>query len=128
MVLARMTVGCPWCFEAASKAAKTLNGSWPPRFSAQMSSSERSATRSFSSGVLKKCSRTWAALRPGLVLGEQRVPVAAPDHLDDVPAGAAEGALQLLDDLAVAAHRPVEPLQVAVHDEDEVVELLAAGH
>ena len=47
--------------------------------------------------------------------------------LDDVPAGAAEVGLQLLDDLAVAAHRTVEPLQVAVDDEGQVVELLARG-
>ena len=45
---------------------------------------------------------------------QQGVPLAAPDHLDDVPAGAAEEGLQLLDDLAVAAHRAVEALQVAV--------------
>ena len=62
-----------------------------------------------------------------LVLGEQRVPGRAPDDLDHVPAGAAEDAFQLLDDLAVAAHRAVEPLQVAVDDEDEVVEPFAAG-
>ncbi len=55
------------------------------------------------------------------------VPVAAPDDLDDVPAGAAEGRLEFLDDLAVAAHRAVEALQVAVDDEDQVVELLARG-
>ena len=61
----------------------------------------------------------------GFVLFEQRVPVAAPDDLDDVPAGAAEGRLQFLDDLAVAADGAVEPLQVAVDDEDQVVELLA---
>ncbi len=59
------------------------------------------------------------------VAGEQLVPARAPDHLDDVPPGAAEDRLELLDDLAVAAHRPVEPLQVAVDDEDQVVELLA---
>ena len=47
--------------------------------------------------------------------------------LDDVPAGAAEGGLELLDDLAVAAHGTVEALQVAVDDEDQVVELLARG-
>ena len=58
---------------------------------------------------------------------QQRVPVAAPDDLDDVPAGAAEVGLQLLHDLAVAAHRAVETLQVAVDDEGEVVELLAGG-
>src|SRR5438270_2195481 len=52
-----------------------------------------------------------------LVPGEQRVPVRAPDHLDHVPARAAEFALELLDALAVAAHRSVEPLQVAVDDE-----------
>ena len=61
------------------------------------------------------------------VAGQQLVPLAAPDDLDDVPAGAAEDSLQLLDDLAVATHRPVEALQVAVDDEDEVVEPLAGG-
>ena len=59
------------------------------------------------------------------ILREQRVPLAAPEHLDDVPAGAAERRLELLDDLAVAADRAVEPLQVAVDDEDQVVELFA---
>ncbi len=59
------------------------------------------------------------------VLGQQRVPVPAPDDLDHVPAGAAERGLQLLDDLAVAAHRAVQPLQVGVDDEGEVVQLLA---
>ena len=62
-----------------------------------------------------------------LVVGEQLVPLRAEDDLDDVPAGAAEHGLELLDDLAVAAHRAVEALQVAVDDEDQVVELLAAG-
>src|SRR5207245_5715748 len=36
-------------------------------------------------------------------------------------------AFELLDDLAVAAHRALEALQVAVDDEDQVVELLARG-
>ena len=58
---------------------------------------------------------------------QQRVPFAAPDHLDDVPAGAAEERLQLLDDLAVAAHRAVEALQVAVDDEGQVVQALQRG-
>ena len=62
-----------------------------------------------------------------VVVRQQPVPLAAPQDLDDVPAGAAEEALQLLDDLAVAAHRAVEALQVAVDDPGEVVELLAAG-
>src|SRR5690606_2407418 len=62
-----------------------------------------------------------------LVAGEQLVPLRAPDDLDDVPAGAAEEGLELLDDLAVAPHRAVEALEVAVDDPDEVVELLAGG-
>src|SRR5688572_20109542 len=57
------------------------------------------------------------------ILLEERVPFAPPDHLDDVPAGPAEDRLELLDNLPVAAHRPVEPLQVAVDDKDQVVEL-----
>ena len=61
------------------------------------------------------------------VAGEQVVPLAGPDDLDDVPAGAAERRLELLDDLAVAADRAVEPLQVAVDDERQVVEALAGG-
>src|SRR5690606_10844998 len=54
-------------------------------------------------------------------------PLTAPDDLDDVPAGAAEEALELLDDLAVAADRAVEALQVAVDDEREVVQTLLRG-
>ena len=56
---------------------------------------------------------------------EQFVPVGPPDHLDAVPAGAAEGRLQLLDDLAVATDRTVEPLQVAVDHEGQIVEPFA---
>ncbi len=59
---------------------------------------------------------------------QQGVPFAAPPHhLDDVPAGAAEEGLQLLDDLAVAAHGAVEALQVAVDDEGQVVQALERG-
>ena len=61
-----------------------------------------------------------------LVVGrEQRIPVAAPDDLDDVPARAAEDGFEFLDDLAVAADRTVEPLEIAIDDEYQVVELLA---
>ena len=58
---------------------------------------------------------------------EERIPVAAPDALDDVPAGTAEDGLELLDDLTVAADRAVEPLEVAIDHEDQVVELFARG-
>jgi len=57
------------------------------------------------------------------VFCQQRIPVAAPDHLDRIPAGAAEHLFQFLDDLAVAAHRPVQSLQVAVDNENEIVQL-----
>jgi hypothetical protein len=63
--------------------------------------------------------------RAVLVARQQRVPLAAPEQLDHVPARTAELAFELLDDLAVAAHRAVEALQVAVDDEDQVVQLLA---
>ena len=59
---------------------------------------------------------------------EQRVPLATPHHLDHVPARAAVGHLQLLDDLPAAAHRTVKALQVAVDNEDQIVELLACGN
>ena len=94
----------------------------------------------------KKCSRTYAPSRdlnvwyspsthssitfdeaPVGVGGEQRIPARPQIDLDHVPAGAAEVGLELLDDLAVAADRAVEPLQVAVDDPDQVVEPLAAG-
>ena len=61
------------------------------------------------------------------VLGQQRVPVVAPQHLDDVPARTAEHGFEFLDDLAVAAHRTVETLKIAVDDEDEIVEFFAGG-
>ena len=65
---------------------------------------------------------------PVAVLLQQGVPVAAPDALDDVPARAPEDGFQLLDDLVVAPDRTVEPLQVAVDHENEVVELLQDRH
>ena len=58
---------------------------------------------------------------------EELVPFPAPDDLDHVPARAAEQAFEFLDDLAVAAHRAVEALQVAVDDVDQVVESFPSG-
>ena len=59
------------------------------------------------------------------VAQDQFVPLRPPDGLDHVPAGPAEDGLEFLDDLAVAAYRSVEALQVAVDDEDQIVETLA---
>ena len=58
---------------------------------------------------------------------ENRIPLAAPQDFDDVPSGAAERRFELLNDLAVAAHGTVEALQIAVDDEDQVVEFFAGG-
>ena len=62
---------------------------------------------------------------PLFVSLEHRIPAVTPQHLEHVPPRAAKRTLELLNDLAVAANRPVEPLQIAVHDEDEIVETLA---
>ena len=63
--------------------------------------------------------------RACLVARQQFVPIAAPHQLDHIPARAPEYGFELLDNLAVAAHRTIEPLQVAVHDKDQVIQLLA---
>ena len=63
----------------------------------------------------------------GLVLQKKRIPISTPDQLDHFPAGTAEGALQLLDDAAVAAHRTIQALQVAVDHKGQIVEIFATG-
>ena len=62
-----------------------------------------------------------------LVLGQERIPSGAPNHFNHVPACAAEGPFQLLDDFSVAAYGSVEALKIAVDDEDQVIELFAGG-
>ena len=59
------------------------------------------------------------------VLREQPVPAAAPNDFDHIPVGAAKAAFEFLNDLAVAAHRAVETLQIAVHHQHQIVEVLA---
>ena len=58
---------------------------------------------------------------------QQLIPARSPEDLDDVPAGAAEVGLEFLDDLAVSSHRPVEPLQIAIDNKDQIVEMLASA-
>src|SRR5437868_1078219 len=58
---------------------------------------------------------------PVAIVADQTVPVASPNHLDDIPASPTEDRLQLLDDFAIAAHRSVQALQVAVHYENQIV-------
>ena len=63
--------------------------------------------------------------KPALIRREQRIPIDAPNHFDDVPACAAENPFQFLDDLAVAAHGTVKALQIAVHHPDQIIEAFA---
>src|SRR5882757_3328090 len=58
---------------------------------------------------------------------EDGIPLGAPQNFDDVPACAAKSGFEFLNDLAVAADRAVETLEVTVHDENQIVELFARG-
>ena len=149
MVLARITVGWPMCSArrleggvdlavvvAAARAASTdLVVGHVLDHLAQCAGRGRRSARGCSrrprrgrSGTRRRaCVFIRLTSTPSTSRASSGVPLAAPDDLDDVPAGAAEERLELLDDLAVAAHRAVELLQVAVDDEGEVVELLAGG-
>ena len=71
--------------------------------------------------------RESAKQRMLLVAREESVPFRAPEDLDDVPARAAEKALQLRNNLPISAHRPVQALEIAVDDEGQVVEPFARG-
>src|SRR5256885_6119617 len=55
---------------------------------------------------------------------DEHVPIPTPDHLDYIPARSAENCLQLLNNLSIPADRSIQPLQIAVHDEDEIVQPL----
>src|SRR5579862_8516957 len=59
------------------------------------------------------------SLEKNMVLVERKehVPLRSPKDLDDVPARAGKQRLELLNDLAVPAHRAVEALKIAVYDE-----------
>ena len=65
--------------------------------------------------------------QPVVVPGQQRIPISPPDHFQYIPAGAAKITFQFLDDLAVAAHRAIEPLQIAIDHKNQIVETLAGG-
>ena len=59
------------------------------------------------------------------ILCQQRIPIATPHHLENVPTRSAEHRLELLNDLPAAADGAVKPLQIAVDHEREVVETLS---
>ena len=58
---------------------------------------------------------------------QELVPFAAPNELDDVPAGSTEFTFEFLNNLAVATNGSIQTLQVTVHDEDQVVKILSCG-
>ena len=60
-----------------------------------------------------------------LILLKQGVPHPPPNNFDHIPASAAEYAFKLLDDLAVTSNRTIQALQIAVNDENEIVQLLS---
>src|SRR5207237_868254 len=62
-----------------------------------------------------------------LICGQQFVPIRAPDDFDNVPARSLESRFEFLDDFAIAAHRTIEPLQIAIDDPGQIVEVLASG-
>ena len=61
------------------------------------------------------------------ILGEKLVPVRSPDYLDHSPACAAEHALEFLDDFAIAAHRTIQALEIAIDHKNQVIQFFAAG-
>ena len=63
----------------------------------------------------------------GNIARKQHIPVRSPQRLDHIPAGTDELRFKLIDDAAIAAHRAVETLQIAVDDENEVIEFFARG-
>ena len=56
---------------------------------------------------------------------QNRVPFRAPQNFNHVPSCAAERRFQFLNDLPVAAHRPIQPLQIAIDHKNQIVELFA---
>ena len=51
------------------------------------------------------------------IFSEERIPFWSPNYLDDVPPCSTEDRFEFLNDLAVAANRAVESLEVTVNDE-----------
>ena len=63
----------------------------------------------------------------GFIFFDEGIPTVTPDDFDDIPTRTAKCGLQFLDDFSVAPDGPIEALQVAVDDEDEVIEFFAGG-
>ena len=61
------------------------------------------------------------------IFGEQWIPVAPPDHLENTPACTPKTRLELLDNFAIASNGTIQSLKIAVDHKNQIVELLTAG-
>ena len=68
-----------------------------------------------------------AQQRAFMVTRKQRIPVGTPQHFQHVPTSTRVKTFKLLNDRAIAAHRAIEPLQIAIDHENQIVEPLAGG-
>ncbi len=60
-----------------------------------------------------------------LILLEKRIPLPAPNHLDDIPSCTTENTFQLLDNLAIASDRAIQSLQITIDNKNQVIQLLS---
>ncbi len=66
--------------------------------------------------------------QPLFVFFQQRVPGTAPEHFNDIPAGAPEYGFQLLYDFSVTPNRTIQTLQVAINDKNQIVQVLLSSY
>src|SRR5689334_22206403 len=108
-VFTSSTVGWPWCLAAAAQVPDVVVAHLGDHLEGARIAAEEILAHV---GAVVDLERLVVAVvgvhhelaqRTFLVARQQWIPAAAPDQLDDVPAGAAELAFELLDDLAVAA-------------------------
>src|SRR3546814_5072670 len=92
-----------WSSDVCSSDLRSCLGIFSEEMLARVGATESLAVLVFA----VDCLHHQLAQLAAAIARQQRIPVTAPDRLDDIPAGATELALQFLDDLAVAAHREI---------------------
>src|SRR3989304_2074169 len=60
-----------------------------------------------------------------VVLGKQWVPIVPPYNLDDIPSSATKNGFEFLDNFAIPTYWPVKSLQIAIDDENQIIQLLS---
>ena len=61
------------------------------------------------------------------ILLKERIPIRSPEDLNAIPTGATECGFEFLNDLSIAADGAIQPLKVAVDNENKIVEFFAGG-